>query len=101
MNIESSEFNDNLVTAAKAYLKMGYTPIVLKPRSKAPSVKWGPFQAKPPPERLLKEWFGKSKECPNIGLLTGNGAVVVDVDDRALVDAVITHAGDTPMRCRS
>ena len=33
--------------------------------------------------------------------MTGNGIVVVDIDDPDLLETVIEHCGDTPMRCRT
>ena len=37
----------------------------------------------------------------DIALLTGNGVVVIDVDDPAMVNTVLKRCGETPMRCRT
>src|SRR5207247_1279733 len=50
-------------------------------------------------EEKVRSWFSTGE--PNIALLTGNGVVVVDVDDPTLTDAVIEHCGPTPMKCQT
>lgn len=95
---ERSE-NDMMIDVALGYLHMGYRPIPLIHGTKRSQVKWAVYRARPPTEAEIRSWFG-SGDC-NIALVTGNGVVVVDVDDRAMVGTVIEHCGDTPMRCRT
>src|SRR5207249_10822728 len=57
------------------------------------------YQARAPTEQEVRSWFADDEQ--NIALLTGNGVVVVDVDDPALVEVVIEHCGATPMRCQT
>jgi len=88
--------NESMIEAVLSYLALGYRPIPLVRGTKAAAVKWKPYQARPPTEDELLGWFGNGQ--PNVALVTGSGVVVVDVDDPALLDAVIEHCGDTPMQ---
>jgi hypothetical protein len=90
------EHPEALIEAALEYLRLGYRPIPLRPGSKAAAVKWKPYQDRPPTEKEIQTMFSRS--AVNIALVTGNGVVVVDVDDPAFVDQVIEHCGDTMMR---
>ena len=91
--------NEMMIDVALGYLSMGYRPIPLAPGTKRSRVKWASYRARPPTEKEIRSWFGSGSR--NIALVTGNGVVVVDVDDYALVNTVIEHCGDTPMRCRT
>src|ERR1022692_88008 len=91
--------NDMMVDVAIGYLRMGYRPIPLITGTKRSLVKWAPYRARPPTENEIRSWFGSGSR--NIALITGNGFVVVDVDDQAMVGTVIERCGDTPMRCRT
>jgi Bifunctional DNA primase/polymerase, N-terminal len=88
--------NEMLIEAALNYLKMGFRPIRLCEGTKAAELKWKEYQSRPPTEEEVRAMFATGK--PNIGLVTGGGVVVVDVDDPALLDAVIEHCGSTPMQ---
>ena len=88
-----------LTDAALNYLKMGFRPIRLREGSKAAEIFWKEYQSRPPGEEEVRRMFASGS--PNIGLVTGNGLVVVDVDDPALLEAVIEHVGSTPMMCRT
>src|SRR5688500_1104918 len=97
---ESPEgLNEHLVFAAKEYLRLGYRPIPLVAGTKRAGLKWKRFQEESPTEKDLEGWFGQG--APNVALVTGQGVVVVDVDDSALTEAVIAQCGETPMRCRT
>src|SRR5438477_299582 len=84
--------NENMIRGALEYLKLGYSPLPLVPGQKGAIVKWRAFQTRKPTQREIETWFSFGER--NIGLVTGNGLVVVDVDDSALLDAVIEHCGD-------
>ena len=86
---------ENMLTAALEYLKLGFRPIPLPAGSKAASIRWKEFQTSSPTEDQVREWF--STGTPNIALVTGAGVVVVDVDDPELLDAVVEHCGASPM----
>ena len=88
-----------MIDAALVYLNMGYRPIPSVPGTKRSSVKWAVYRARPPTEQEVRSWFKSGLR--NIALVTGNGVVVVDVDDRAMVSTVSKHCGDTPMQCRT
>jgi hypothetical protein len=90
---------DMMIDVAMGYLNMGYRPIPLLTASKRSRVKWAVYRARPPTEKEIRSWFGSGPR--NIALVTGNGIVVVDVDDRALASLVIERCGYTPMRCRT
>jgi hypothetical protein len=90
------EHSEALIAAALEYLRLGYRPIPLLPGTKAAAVKWKPYQEGPPSQDEVRKWF--SCDRFNIALVTGNGTVVVDVDDPGLVDQVMIRCGTTPMR---
>ncbi|HKI30862.1 MAG TPA: bifunctional DNA primase/polymerase [Gemmataceae bacterium] len=91
--------NESMIQAALEYRKLGFRPIPLSPGTKAACVKWKAFQARPPTEGEIEAWFGSG--VSNIALLTGNGVVVVDVDDPGLLDEVLERCGTTPMMTRT
>ncbi len=91
--------NENMITAAREYLKFGFWAIPLVSRSKKAAIKWKPYQARPPTEEELVGWFSGGE--PNVALVTGNGVVVVDVDDPSLLDQVLDRCGETPMRSQT
>jgi Bifunctional DNA primase/polymerase, N-terminal len=96
---ESPDINDYFVEAALQYLSLGYRPIALVRGEKSAAVRWKKFQADLP---IAAEVIGMFSEgTPNIALVTGNGVVVVDVDDPLLLDEVIEKCGDTPMRTQT
>jgi hypothetical protein len=91
--------NEAMIHTALEYLKLGYRPIPLVTGTKRAEIKWKEYQARPPNEENVWSWFSVGE--PNVALLTGNGVVVVDVDDPALTEAVIDHCGATPMKCQT
>ena len=91
--------NEAMLHVAIEYLALGYRPIPLIAGTKRAKVQWKQYQALPPSEEKVRSWF--SSGDPNIAILTGNGVVVVDVDDPACTEAVIEHCGATPMRCQT
>lgn len=102
----SPDINESMIDEALHYLHLGYRPIPLPPGSKGTGMRfrWKRYQTETPTERDLMEWFSAGEH--NIALVTGQvevgqGVVVVDVDDPALLDAVLEHCGDTPMQCRT
>jgi hypothetical protein len=97
----SPDINEHMLRAALEYLRLGYRPIPLPPGSKGKGMrfKWKPYQGRSPTEEEILEWFAAGE--PNVALVTGNGTVVVDVDDPGLVDEVLAHCGDTPQRCQT
>ncbi len=91
--------NDGMVGVALEYLKLGFRPIPLIAGTKRAQLKWKEYQSRVPTEQEVQSWFADTEQ--NIALLTGNGVVVVDVDDPTLVEVVIEHCGPTPMRCQT
>ncbi len=84
---------------ALTYRDRELRPIRLREGTKAAELKWKEYQSRPPTEDEVRAMFASGK--PNIGLVTGSGLVVVDVDDPALLEDVIAHVGRTPMMCRT
>jgi hypothetical protein len=97
--IPERRMNDMIVDAAIGYLEAGYSPIPLLAGTKRSRGKWSAYRARPPTEKEVRSWFQSG--LWNIALVTGNGVVVVDVDDLSLVSTVIERCGATPMRCRT
>jgi hypothetical protein len=89
------EHTEAMIKAALEYLRLGFRPIPLRPGSKVAAVRWKEFQNRPPTEGEIARWFSVPN---NIALVTGNGVVVVDVDEPAFVSQVIEHCGNTRMR---
>lgn len=87
------------IQVAIKYREFGYRPLPLIVGTKRSAIKWSVYRARPPTEKEIRSWFGSG--IHNIGLVTGNGVVVVDVDDPALVRTVIDRCGETPMRCQT
>ena len=88
-----------MIGVALGYLEAGYRPIPLIGGTKRSRIKWAEYRARPPTEKEVRSWFRAGQR--NIALVTGNGVVVIDVDDRSHVSTVIERCGDTPMRCRT
>ena len=70
-----------LTDAALNYMRLGFRPIRLAEGSKAAEIRWKEYQSRPPGEEEVRRMFASGS--PNIGLVTGGGVVVVDVDDPA------------------
>jgi Bifunctional DNA primase/polymerase, N-terminal len=90
---------NDMVTAALGYLSLGYRPIPLIPGNKRSAIKWAVYRARPPTEDEIRSWFGC--RLRDIAVVTGNGVVVIDVDDPAMVSRVLERCGETPMRCQT
>lgn len=71
-----SEFLD----AALLYASLGWRVFPLKPRSKSPATAHGFMDATTDEERIRK-WWGRRPDY-NIGIATGDGLCVIDVDDK-------------------
>lgn len=65
---------------ALQYWKSGFRVFPLKPKSKKPQIEWKRFQTRNSTETEVIKWV-KLYPNANIGVVTGNGLVVVDVDD--------------------
>src|SRR5207302_423087 len=96
---DSAEYRDLLLPAALDYLDLGYRPIPLVPGTKRAAIQWKAYQEEAPTPWEVERWFWSGDT--GVALVTGNGVVVVDVDDPALVHEVIAHCGNTPMRTRT
>ena len=84
---------------ALRYLELGYSPIPIVAGQKRAAIKWKQWQDIRPGRREIDKWFSVAEA--NVGLVTGNGVVVVDIDDPDLLEIVIERCGATPMRCRT
>jgi hypothetical protein len=77
---------DTAFAVATSYLQAGLSVVpVRRDGSKVPEVGWKRYQAVPPTERELEEWFARA-DPPGIGVVCGavsGGLEVIDFDDRA------------------
>ena len=73
-----------LLETAKTWLSQGFTTIPLKYQSKKPIIDWLNYQESKPTEMELLQWF--PNDLRNIGLITGNGLVVIDFDIQEVFD---------------
>lgn len=68
-----------LFEIALSWVKQGFSVIPIGYYSKRPAIKsWEPYKNRLPTELELLQWF--PSELRNIGLVTGNGLVVIDFD---------------------
>ncbi len=82
-NIEQSIANYTLCQAASTYAEAGFAVLPLRPHRKEPYgalVRHGVKDATSDPEKVA--WWWKVEPNANIGIRTGSGLVVVDVDPR-------------------
>src|ERR1051325_3099804 len=90
---------EHQVYAALEYRKFGLRVLPLRFGTKEAAVRWKRYQTEDPTEREIVQWFS---ETANIAILTGRGLVVVDVDDPAILEAVLEQCGGpTPMTCKT
>jgi hypothetical protein len=66
---------------ALQYLRMGFSVIPLRPKSKEPLIPWQEYQKRKPTEAEIRAWF-TSHPRANIGLVTGaiSNIAVIDLD---------------------
>ena len=83
-----------MIDAALTYARRGWRVFPCQPRGKAPRTKRGHNDATTD-EGQIRAWWG---ECPeaNIGLATGAGLAVIDVDDEAGFEELEAKHGDLP-----
>jgi hypothetical protein len=67
-----------MILAALAYAKQGFRVFPLRPRSKIPATQNG-FKDATTNEEQIRQWWSANTEF-NIGIATGNGLLVLDVD---------------------
>jgi hypothetical protein len=91
---ESSNFREALELAKKKY-----RVIPILPGSKAPAIKWKPYQDRDPTEEELWSWFDGTDY--GVAFVCGNGLVIVDCDDDNEVDFVTETCGQTPTMTRT
>ena len=70
--------------SARHWVDAGYPIIPVGFKSKRPLVNWEEFQGRLPSETELRNWF--YSPFRNLGLITGNGLVVIDFDVQAVFD---------------
>ncbi len=81
----------NLIDFAEVYDDLGFNCIPLKHQSKEPAIgTWKEYQT--------KKYDGGFKEGQNIAVLTGkiSDVIVIDIDDRSLIDEVIKDEAGKP-----
>lgn len=68
-----------ILEAALKYLDMGFTPLPIAPGTKRPCVTWKQYQTVKPGRGTIKHFWERQPGC-GVGLVTGNGLAVVDLD---------------------
>lgn len=71
---------DEVLSHALLWLEMGVVPIPILARSKAPAIRWAPFQRVLPSKAVVERWFSVER---NLGLVCGpvsGNFVVLDFD---------------------
>jgi len=81
-----------MLTAAQAYLRLGYHPIPCLPREKRPMVAWKDFQTTMPTPEQLTTWWTRTPEA-NVALVLGRGRFAVDLDGGADAEALLATEG--------
>jgi putative DNA primase/helicase len=68
---------------AREYRDKGFSVIPIKPKDKAPMIKWAQYQNRLATDKELELWFGNGSEN-NIGIVTGkiSGIDVLDLDSK-------------------
>lgn len=77
--------------AALEYAELGFRVLPLKPGTKVPDLRHWPEEASTNPAVIKRHWTlsrNRSGKDTNIGIVTGNGLVVVDIDTH--------HGGEIP-----
>jgi len=69
---------------ARLYRDHGFRVIPIRPREKAPAVRWKQYVNREPEEGEIRDWFlGKGPEETGIGVILGpSKLVVLDIEDR-------------------
>lgn len=72
----------NLLNAALRYLKMGFSVIPAKPRTKLALVPWKEFSSRSPTEEEIRAWWESNPDA-NIAIVLGevSGVICLEVDD--------------------
>jgi len=71
---------------ARKYRDKGFSVIPIKPKDKAPAIKWAQYQNRLATDKELELWFGNDSEN-NIGIITGktSGIAVIDLDSQEAI----------------
>lgn len=71
-----------LLSAAREYLKAGFSVIPVKGKDKVPLIKWTEYQKRPPTKDEIESWFRDHDDDRNIGIVTGaiSSLSVIDID---------------------
>lgn len=80
------------LSAALAYLQMGYHPIPCAPKEKRPLVPWKDFQTTMPTSEQLTAW-GQRWPDANVALVLGRGRFAVDLDGGPEAEALLAAEG--------
>jgi len=80
----------DMLAAALRYADNGWAVFPLIANGKVPATEHG-FKDATTDEARIREWFSNGRQC-NLGIATGNGLLVVDVDVKNGVDGVATLA---------
>ncbi len=90
---------NELMEAARQYLKSGFHPIACLPREKRTWVEWKKYQTVAPTEKELSGWWGIRPDA-NVALVFGRGTFAVDMDgegaESLLIEKGIRLPEDAP-----
>src|SRR5216683_2587233 len=89
---------NQFLTAALEYREAGLHPIPLTPRSKRPALgSWKRFMHEMPTVEEIESWWAANPDA-NVGICTGRGMFVVDVDgDTAAFPPGVVFSGRQPV----
>jgi hypothetical protein len=74
-------YDPSIMVAALRFASLGFWVVRLKERSKVPDIKDWSLTGKTKDPELIRRWF-RERPLANIGIVCGNGLVVIDIDDR-------------------
>ena len=78
-NITISNQKNQCLEYALEYLRLGWSVLPIRPRSKIPFVKWKPYQEKRPTESEVERWW-KSYQKAGVGVVTGKISNLLTID---------------------
>lgn len=86
--------SDNMKEWALKYSELGWAPIPLIPKDKAPLIYWKPYQGTKPSPKEISKWWTKWPHA-NIGIIAGEVSqiIVFDVDGQESLDFTINQGG--------
>lgn len=86
--MQTNQDTTNMYTEALEWLSLGVSTVPCVRGCKTPAIQWGRYQRQLPTLRDLAFWYARPR---NLAVLCGRGLVVLDFDDLAVYDTVMTQ----------